>query len=106
MVSRRMIRLVESFACCALTNLRRAFVRGRSELVQGEGITVDGKQLRRSKDGLLGVDGIYMVNVWATDKQLSLETDSVQVITDQNADYVIAAKGNPRHLAGRHSRGI
>jgi predicted transposase YbfD/YdcC len=100
------------------------------ELMDGEVVAVDGKQLRRSKDGTLGTDGIYMVNVWATENELSLaqqrvadhtneitaippllqlldianttitidaigcQTDIVEVITGQGADYVIAAKGN------------
>lgn len=100
------------------------------ELVDGEVVAVDGKQLRRSKDGTLGKTGIYMVNVWATENQLSLaqakvenhtneitaipillrlleldnsvitidaigcQTEIVEVIIEQNADYVIAAKGN------------
>ena len=100
------------------------------ELVAGEVLAVDGKQLRRSKDGALGLEGIYMVNVWATANRLSLaqakvedhssevtaiplllklleiedtvitidamgcQTDIVEVIIDQHADYVIAVKGN------------
>jgi len=108
----------------------RAWTEHICELLNGEVIAVDGKQLRRSKDGTLGVEGIQMVNVWATDNQLSLaqakvenhtneitaiplllplleiedttitidaigcQTDIVEVISDQDADYVIAAKGN------------
>jgi predicted transposase YbfD/YdcC len=108
----------------------RAWTEHICELLNGEVIAVDGKQLRRSKDGSLGVDGIYMVNVWATDNQLSLaqakvenhtneitaiplllrlleiqdtivtidaigcQTNIVEVISDQDTDYVIAAKGN------------
>lgn len=100
------------------------------DLLKGEVLAVDGKQLRRSKDGPLGTDGIYMVNVWATENQLSLaqakvandtneitaiplllrlleieetiitidaigcQTQIVEVISDQDADYVIAAKDN------------
>lgn len=99
-------------------------------LTKGEVLAVDGKQLRRSKDGGLGRAGIYMVNVWATENQLSLaqhkvddhsneitaipillelldiedciitidaiacQTEIVETIQAQNADYVIAAKGN------------
>jgi predicted transposase YbfD/YdcC len=100
------------------------------KLMHGEVVAVDGKQLRRSKDGTLGTEGIYMVNVWATANQLSLaqarvddatneitaipllldlleiencvitidaigcQTEIVEAIIGQNADYVIAAKGN------------
>lgn len=48
------------------------------ELLQGEVVAVDGKQLRRSKDGTLGKDGIYMVNVWATENGLSLAQKKVE----------------------------
>lgn len=100
------------------------------ERIAGEVVAVDGKQLRRSKDGVLGKAGIYMVNVWASENGLSLaqqkvdnhsneitaipellrlldiegqiitidaigcQTDIVEVITAQQADYVIAAKDN------------
>lgn len=108
----------------------RDWTRHICELLDGEVLAVDGKQLRRSKDGPLGTDGIYMVNVWATENQLSLaqakvanhtneitaiplllrlleieetiitidaigcQTEIVEVISDQAADYVIAAKDN------------
>jgi len=108
----------------------RDWTQHMCELLNGEVVAVDGKQLRRSKDGVLGADGIYMVNVWATENQLSLaqakveshtneitaipvllrlleienavitidaigcQTNIVEVISDQDADYVIAAKGN------------
>lgn len=100
------------------------------ERITGEVVAVDGKQVRRSKDGTLGKAGIYMVNVWATANGLSVaqqkvdnhsneitaipellrlldikgqiitidaigcQTDVVEVITAQQADYVIAAKDN------------
>lgn len=100
------------------------------DLIPGEVVAMDGKQLRRSKEAVLGKDGIYMVNVWATKNGLSLaqkkvenqsnETTAVplllrlleldgQVVTidaigcqtgivetfiNQNADYVVAVKGN------------
>ncbi len=108
----------------------RAWTQHICELFDGEVVAVDGKQVRRSKDGFLGTDGIYMVNVWATENQLSLaqskvdnhtneitaiplllqlleidhtiitidaigcQTEIVEVISDQEADYVIAAKDN------------
>lgn len=100
------------------------------ERITGEVVAVDGKQLRRSKDGTLGKAGIDMVNVWASENRLSLgqhkvdnhsneitaipellrlldieeqiitidaigcQTDVVEVIRAQQADYVIAAKDN------------
>ncbi|MEO0560761.1 MAG: ISAs1 family transposase [Chloroflexota bacterium] len=108
----------------------RDWTRHICELVEGEVVAIDGKQLRRSKDGTLGKAGIYMVNVWATENKLSLaqqkvanhtneitaipqllalleldgqivtidaigcQTGIVATLVDQNADYVIAAKGN------------
>lgn len=108
----------------------RTWTQHICELLNGEVLAVDGKQLRRSKDGTLGTDGIYMVNVWATENKLSLaqakvanhtneikaiplllrlleieetiitidaigcQTEIVEVISDQKADYVIAAKDN------------
>jgi predicted transposase YbfD/YdcC len=108
----------------------REWTRHICERITGEVVAVDGKQLRRSKDGTLGKGGIYMVNVWATENGLSLaqqkvenhtneitaipqllrlldlegqiitidaigcQTDIVEVITAQQADYVIAAKDN------------
>jgi len=108
----------------------REWTQHLCDLLNGEVVAVDGKQLRRSKDGTLGTDGIYMVNVWASENRASLaqakvenhtneitaipkllrlleledciitidalgcQTDIVEVIRVQNADYVIAAKGN------------
>lgn len=108
----------------------RTWTQHICELLNGEVLAVDGKQLRRSKDGTWGTDGIYMVNVWATENKLSLaqakvanhtneikaiplllrlleleetiitidaigcQTEIVEVISDQKADYVIAAKDN------------
>ncbi|MBX3080465.1 MAG: ISAs1 family transposase [Anaerolineae bacterium] len=42
------------------------------ELSAGTVVSIDGKQLRRSKDGNLGRDGIYMVSVWAVENELVL----------------------------------
>jgi predicted transposase YbfD/YdcC len=108
----------------------REWTRHICERTTGEVVAVDGKQVRRSKDGTLGKAGIYMVNVWASANGLSLaqqkvdnhsneitaipellrlldikgqiitidaigcQTDIVEVITAQQADYVIAAKDN------------
>jgi predicted transposase YbfD/YdcC len=100
------------------------------ELSAGTILSVDGKQMRCSKDGLLGQDGIYMVSVWAGENNLVLaqdkvadhtneitaipkllklldirdsivtidgigcQTDIVNTILAQGADYVIAVKAN------------
>jgi len=106
------------------------WTRHSCELSQGEIVALDGKQLRRSRDGSLGKSGIYMVNAWATANHLTLsqqkvdsksneitaipqllglleiegaiitidaigcQTEVVEVIMRQKADYIIAAKGN------------
>jgi predicted transposase YbfD/YdcC len=47
------------------------------ELTQGEVVAIDGKQVRRSKDGLLSKEGIHMVSVWASENQLVLGQEKV-----------------------------
>jgi hypothetical protein len=47
------------------------------ELTQGEVVAIDGKQVRRSKDGVLGKEGIHMVSVWASENQLVLGQEKV-----------------------------
>ena len=61
----------------------RAWTQHMCDLLQGEVVAVDGKQLRRSKDGSLGADGIYMVNAWATENQLSLARAKVENHTNE-----------------------
>jgi predicted transposase YbfD/YdcC len=39
--------------------------------------SLDGKQVRRSKDGALGRDGIWLVSVWAADNHLVLAQEQV-----------------------------
>jgi predicted transposase YbfD/YdcC len=55
----------------------REWTRAICELTQGEVVAVDGKQLRRSKDGLLGKEGIYMVSAWASENRLVLGQEKV-----------------------------
>jgi predicted transposase YbfD/YdcC len=43
-----------------------------NDIVQGQIINVDGKQLRGSKDKVLGKRAIYMVSAWATENELVL----------------------------------
>ncbi len=52
-------------------------------LSAGTILSVDGKQMRRSKDGLLGQDGIYMVSVWAGENNLVLAQDKVADHTNE-----------------------
>jgi predicted transposase YbfD/YdcC len=42
------------------------------EVTEGEVIAIDGKKLRRSHDGLLGKDAIWMVDAWASENQITL----------------------------------
>jgi len=104
-------------------------------LTAGEVIALDGKQLRRSKDGVLGREGIRLVSAWASENGLMLtqapveaghneiptllkllsvldvseaiitidgigcQTAIAAAITQQQADYVLAVKGNQETLA-------
>jgi predicted transposase YbfD/YdcC len=53
------------------------------ELSAGTVLWVDGKQMRRNKDGLLGQDGIYLVSVWAGENNLVLAQDKVDNHTNE-----------------------
>lgn len=53
------------------------------ERTKGEVLAVDGKTLRRSKDGELGKDAIEMVSVWASENQLVLAQDRIQATTNE-----------------------
>jgi predicted transposase YbfD/YdcC len=104
-------------------------------LTAGEVIALDGKQLRRSKDGVLGREGIRLVSAWASENALMLtqvpvevghneiptllklvslldvseavitidgigcQTEIAAALTEQQADYVLAVKGNQEMLA-------
>src|SRR5262249_11412107 len=59
------------------------WTRAICELSVGAILSVDGKQMRRSKDGLLGQDGIYMVSVWAGENNLVLAQDKVPDHTNE-----------------------
>lgn len=50
----------------------KEWVQAVIELTGGQVIALDGKQLRRSHDGVLGKNAIYMVSAWATANQLVL----------------------------------
>jgi predicted transposase YbfD/YdcC len=43
-----------------------------NDIIQGQIINIDGKQLRGSKDKVLGKRAIYMVSAWATENELVL----------------------------------
>ena len=48
------------------------WVQAVCEVTEGEVVAVDGKTLRRSKDGTLGKDAIHMVSAWASENRLTL----------------------------------
>jgi len=47
-------------------------------LTAGEVVALDGKQLRRSKDGVLGREGIRLVSAWASENALVLTQAAVE----------------------------
>jgi predicted transposase YbfD/YdcC len=49
-----------------------SWVQAVCEVTEGEVVAVDGKTLRRSKDGTLGKDAIHMVSAWASENRLTL----------------------------------
>mgnify|MGYP000697259062 CR=1 FL=1 len=51
--------------------------------VAGEVIPFDGKCLRRSHDGILGKDAIYMVSAWASSNHLVLGQSKVEAKTNE-----------------------
>lgn len=53
------------------------------ERTAGEVMAVDGKTLRRSKDGTLGKDAIEMVSVWASENNLVLAQDKIEETTNE-----------------------
>lgn len=57
-----------------------------AERVEGEVIAIDGKTVRRSKDGAANKGPIHLVNAWATANRLVLG----QVVTDVKSDEITA----------------
>jgi predicted transposase YbfD/YdcC len=53
------------------------------ERTRGEVMAVDGKTLRRSKDGTLGKDALEMVSVWASENNLVLAQDKIEATTNE-----------------------
>ncbi len=53
------------------------------ERTKGEVLAVDGKTLRRSKDGALGTAAIEMVSVWASENNLVLAQDKIEETTNE-----------------------
>lgn len=60
-----------------------AWTRHICQQIDNEVVAIDGKQLRGSKDGAVGTAGITMVNVWATENQLSLSSTKVDEKTNE-----------------------
>jgi hypothetical protein len=48
------------------------WIRSVQKITKGEIVAVDGKKLRRSHDGFLGKDAIWMVDAWASENQITL----------------------------------
>ncbi len=108
-----------------------SWIEAISQLTQGEVVSIDGKRLRRSHDGVLGKAAIHMVSAWASVNRLVLgqvKTDeksneitaipallkllslkgcivtidamgtqteiAKEIVVEQEADYVLALKGN------------
>jgi predicted transposase YbfD/YdcC len=53
------------------------------ERTEGEVMAVDGKYVRRSKDGTLGKDAIQMVSIWASENELVLAQEKVDEGTNE-----------------------
>lgn len=56
------------------------------EVTEGEIVAIDGKQLRRSHDGLLGKKAIWMVDAWASENQITLG----QLKVDEKSNEITA----------------
>jgi predicted transposase YbfD/YdcC len=70
----------------------QAWTQALCQLTAGAVVAIDGKQVRRSKDGVLGRDGIYLVNVWASDNQVVLAQEQVP-------DHTTETKAIPKLLS-------
>lgn len=60
----------------------RSWVQAQCQKVEGV-VAIDGKTIRRSKDGTLGKSAIHMVNVWAVENGLVLAQDKVDDKTNE-----------------------
>jgi predicted transposase YbfD/YdcC len=56
------------------------------EVTEGEVVAIDGKKLRRSHDGILGKDAIWMVDGWASENQITLG----QLKVDEKSNEITA----------------
>ncbi len=72
-----------------------SWVQTIAEVVEGEVLAIDGKQLRRSHDKRLGKKAIHMVSAWATDNRLVLG----QVKVDDKSNEITAIPRLLRVLA-------
>ena len=111
------------------------WVRQLGTMKRGEVVAMDGKQMRGSKDGRFGKDGLYMVSAWAVEHGMVLgqrkvdeksneitaipellevldvtgcivtidamgcQREIAEKIVSQQADYMLAVKGNQGTLA-------
>jgi predicted transposase YbfD/YdcC len=61
----------------------RSWATAICERVKGAVMAVDGKTLRRSKDGTLGKAALQMVSVWASENNLVLAQDKIDEATNE-----------------------
>jgi predicted transposase YbfD/YdcC len=62
------------------------WIRALAEVIPGEVVAVDGKELRRSLDGASGKAAIWLVSAWASDQHLVLG----QVKVDEKSNEITA----------------
>jgi predicted transposase YbfD/YdcC len=60
----------------------RSWTQALCEKIEGV-VAIDGKTVRRSKDGVLGKAALHMVNVWAVDNGLALAQEKVDDKTNE-----------------------
>ena len=68
-----------AFYTAPAVRCRCEWVWAVNDIIQGQIINIDGKQLRGSKDKVLGKRAIYMVSAWAEENELVLEIGRAHV---------------------------
>lgn len=69
-----------------LVQMLQQFVRAMAGSLQGEGVAIDGKTLRRSGDTATGKDALHLVSAWATKRGVVLG----QVATADHSNEITA----------------
>jgi len=62
------------------------WIKSVQKITKGEVVAMDGKKLRRSHDGFLGKDAIWMVDAWASENQITLG----QLKVDEKSNEITA----------------